>query len=84
MEVATCSSQSFSSTVQRLLARNGSSCLSSFSALSDVRLVNRRAELADRQSSQVFLADDALLGAVHDQRDRDLQDLHRFLSTAHR
>ena len=84
LEVATCRSQSFSSTAQRLLARNGSSCSSSFFALSDVRLVNRRAELADRQSSQVFLADDALLGAMHDQRNRDLQDLHRFLSAAHR
>ena len=84
LEVATCRSQSFSSTAQRLLARKGSSCSSSFSALSDVRLVNRRAELADRQSSQVFLADDALLGAMHDQRNRDLQDLHRFLSVAHR
>ena len=42
------------------------------------------AELADRQSSQVFLAHDALLGAMHDQRDRDRQDLHRFLSAAHR
>ena len=75
---------SFSSTAQRLLVRNGSSCSSFFSALSEVHLVNRRAELADRQSSQVFLADDALLGAMHDQRDRDLQDLHRFLSAAHR
>ena len=55
-----------------------------FSALSEVHLVNRRAELADRHSSQVFLADDALLGAMHDQRDRDLQDLHRFLSAAPR
>ena len=55
-----------------------------FSALSKVHLVNRRAELADRHSSQVFLADDALLGAMHDQRDRDRQDLHRFLSAAHR
>ena len=84
LEVATCRSQSFSSTAQRLLARNGSSCSSSFSALSEVHLVNRRAELADRHSSQVFLADDALLGAMHDQRDRDRQDLHRFLSAAPR
>ena len=55
-----------------------------FFALSEVHIVNRRAELADRQSSQVFLAHDALLGAMHDQRDRDRQDLHRFLSAAHR
>ena len=84
LEVATCRPQSFSSTAQRFLERNSSSCSSFFSALSNVRFINRRAELADRQSSQVFLAHDALLGAMHDQRDRDRQDLHRFLSAAHR
>ena len=84
LEVATCRSQSFSSTAQRLLAHNGSSCSSSSSSFSEG--APRQQTCRTRRSAVIagLLAHDALLGAMHEKCDRDRQDLHRFLSAAHR